>query len=78
MCPWAHQTSLWIRNVRSENGITINWKFFSLEETNRLDGKKHPWERAVSFGWTSRMTCINSTAWKTVAQHHGRQRTGLA
>ena len=52
MCPWAHQTSLWIRNVRSQNGIAINWKFFSLEETNRLDGKKHPWEREVSFGWT--------------------------
>ena len=52
MCPWAHQTSLWIRNVRSQNGIAINWKFFSLEETNRVEGKKHPWEREVSFGWT--------------------------
>ena len=52
MCPWAHQTSLWIRNVRAQNNIAINWKFFSLEETNRVEGKKHPWEREVSYGWT--------------------------
>ena len=31
MCPYAYQTSLWIRNVREETGLDIRWKFFSLE-----------------------------------------------
>ena len=52
MCPWAYQTSLWIRNVRDETGLDVRWKFFSLEEINRVDGKKHPWERAWSYGWS--------------------------
>jgi 2-hydroxychromene-2-carboxylate isomerase len=52
MCPWAYQTSKWVRNVRSQNGMTINWKFFSLEEVNLREGKKHPWERDWSYGWS--------------------------
>src|SRR5258707_13591088 len=51
MCPWAYQTSKWIREVRAQNGLDIHWKFFSLEEVNRVEGKKHPWERPWSFGW---------------------------
>jgi len=52
MCPFAYQTSKWIRDVREQNGLTINWKFFSLEEINRVEGKKHPWEREWSYGWS--------------------------
>lgn len=52
MCPWAYQTSLWIREVRRETALTINWRFFSLEEVNREDGKPHPWEREWSYGWS--------------------------
>ncbi|OBF81184.1 hypothetical protein A5791_05940 [Mycobacterium sp. 852002-51163_SCH5372311] len=52
MCPFAYQTSLWIRDVREQLGITVNWRFFSLEEINRVEGKKHPWERAWSYGWS--------------------------
>ena len=52
MCPYAYQTSLWIRNVRDETGLDIRWKFFSLEEINRQEGKKHPWERDWSYGWS--------------------------
>ena len=52
MCPWAYQTSKWSRNVREQNGLTINWKFFSLEEVNLREGKKHPWERDWSYGWS--------------------------
>ena len=51
MCPWAYQTSLWIRDVRRQNGLQIDWRFFSLEEINREEGKKHPWEREWSYGW---------------------------
>jgi 2-hydroxychromene-2-carboxylate isomerase len=52
MCPFAYQTSKWIREVRARNGLTINWRFFSLEEINRREGKKHPWEREWSYGWS--------------------------
>ena len=52
MCPYAYQTSLWIRNVREETGLDIRWRFFSLEEINRQEGKKHPWEREWSYGWS--------------------------
>ncbi|MEC7924186.1 MAG: DsbA family protein [Actinomycetota bacterium] len=52
MCPWAYQTSKWIRRVRDQNGLIINWKFFSLEEVNLREGKKHPWERDWSYGWS--------------------------
>lgn len=52
MCPFAYQTSVWIRNVRDQTGLTVNWRFFSLEEVNRVEGKKHPWERDWSYGWS--------------------------
>ena len=52
MCPYAYQTSRWIRAVRSQTDLTINWRFFSLEEINRPEGKKHPWEREWSYGWS--------------------------
>ena len=52
MCPFAYLTSLWMREVRALTGIQINWRFFSLEEINRPEGKKHPWEREWSYGWS--------------------------
>jgi 2-hydroxychromene-2-carboxylate isomerase len=52
MCPYAFQTSLWIRQVRQATGLDIRWRFFSLEEVNRAEGKKHPWEREWSYGWS--------------------------
>ena len=52
MCPYAYQTSLWIREVRELTGLSVNWRFFSLEEINRQVGKKHPWEREWSYGWS--------------------------
>jgi 2-hydroxychromene-2-carboxylate isomerase len=52
MCPWAYQASLWIRDVRDQTGLEVSWRFFSLEEINRADGKKHPWERDWSYGWS--------------------------
>lgn len=52
MCPYAYQSSKWIRAVRDRTELDIRWRFFSLEEINRVEGKKHPWERAWSFGWS--------------------------
>lgn len=52
MCPYAYQASIWIREVRARTGLDVSWRFFSLEEINRLEGKKHPWEREWSYGWS--------------------------
>lgn len=52
MCPYAYQASLWIRSVRDQGGCEVEWRFFSLEEVNRVEGKKHPWEREWSYGWS--------------------------
>ncbi|MFM2070699.1 MAG: hypothetical protein RLZZ623_962 [Actinomycetota bacterium] len=52
MCPWAYQTSVWIRRVREARDLDIRWRFFSLEEVNRPEGKRHPWERRIAYGWT--------------------------
>ncbi len=52
MCPFAYATSIWLRDVREQTGTTVNWRFFSLEEVNRAEGKKHPWERPWSYGWS--------------------------
>jgi 2-hydroxychromene-2-carboxylate isomerase len=52
MCPYAYQTSLWMRDVRDQLDLDVRWRFFSLEEVNRGEGKKHPWERQWSYGWS--------------------------
>lgn len=52
MCPWAYQTSKWMREVERQRDVQVTWRFFSLEEVNRQDGKKHPWEREWSYGWS--------------------------
>jgi 2-hydroxychromene-2-carboxylate isomerase len=52
ICPYAYQTSLWMREVRDQLDLDVRWRFFSLEEINRSDGKKHPWERQWSYGWS--------------------------
>ncbi|MEY3358290.1 MAG: hypothetical protein RIR87_1349 [Actinomycetota bacterium] len=52
MCPYAHQTSLWIREVQRLIDLRVNWKFFSLEVINHEEGKKWPWDRDIAYGWT--------------------------
>jgi predicted DsbA family dithiol-disulfide isomerase len=41
LCPWAWLTSLWIRQVRRQRPIDIQWKFFSLAGVNERDDKWH-------------------------------------
>src|SRR5690606_38845033 len=52
MCPWAYQTSVWLRAVREASGLRLRWRWFSLEEVNHVEGKKHPWERPWAWGWS--------------------------
>ena len=48
MCPYAYQTSLWIRDVRRQNGLHIEWKFFSLEEIDRKSTRLNSSHSSVS------------------------------
>jgi predicted DsbA family dithiol-disulfide isomerase len=52
MCPFAYQTSLWLRDVRDRVGVDLRWRFFSLEEINREPGQPHPWERDWAYGFS--------------------------
>ena len=52
ICPWAYQPSVWMREVRDRLDWEVDWRFFCREEGNRVDGKKHPWEREWSYGWS--------------------------
>ncbi|MCC5953673.1 MAG: DsbA family protein [Acidimicrobiia bacterium] len=52
MCPYAYQTSLWLREVRAHTGLEIHWRFFSLELVNLEEGKTPPWAREWSYGWS--------------------------
>jgi len=52
MCPFAFQASLWLRELVALGVVTLRWRYFSLEEINRTEGKPHPWERAWSYGFS--------------------------
>jgi hypothetical protein len=52
LCPFAFRTSRWMREVRRRTGLVINWRFFGLADVNRVEGKKHPWERTWPYGWS--------------------------
>lgn len=52
MCPWAYQTSRWLREAAAQRDLAIDWRLFSLEEVNHVEGKRHPWERPWAYGWS--------------------------
>jgi predicted DsbA family dithiol-disulfide isomerase len=52
MCPFAFQASLWLRELQALEIVKIRWRYFSLEEINRTEGKPHPWERDWSYGFS--------------------------
>jgi 2-hydroxychromene-2-carboxylate isomerase len=71
MCPYAYQTSVWIRDVQEQVGFDISWRFFSLEEINREEGKKHPYERdfVLQHGYADKTTTGAERFTKSVAKH---------
>ncbi len=77
ICPYTYQTSLWLREVRSRVGISINWRFFSLEEVRREPGAPHAWELITATGWQllriaallRRESQANCEAWYEAAAH---------
>ncbi len=52
MCPFAYETSIWIKEAREYYGFEIDFRFLSLEEINREDGKKHAYERDWAYGFS--------------------------
>ncbi|MDA8278525.1 MAG: DsbA family protein [Actinomycetota bacterium] len=52
MCPFAYETSLWVKDAREHYGFEVDFRFFSLEEINREDGKKHAFERDWAYGFS--------------------------
>jgi predicted DsbA family dithiol-disulfide isomerase len=44
-CPWAWQTSLWVRELRDAGLVTIEWRLFSLEVNTA--GVDVPFEEAA-------------------------------
>ena len=52
MCPFAYETSLWIKEARRHYQFEIDFRFFSLEEVNREEGKKHAYQRDWAYGFS--------------------------
>ena len=52
LCPFAFAASLWIREVARSSSFQLDFRFFSLEEVNLEAGKRHPWERDWSYGFS--------------------------
>lgn len=41
LCPWAWQTSKWIREVENVRDIEVEWRLFSLEIVNGLENNPY-------------------------------------
>lgn len=41
LCPWAWQTSKWMREVERVRDVEVDWRLFSLEIVNGLDGNPY-------------------------------------
>lgn len=53
ICPWAYQSSKWIREVSANNGVEVRWRFFSLHEVNRPKGSTgHDWDHGDAWQWS--------------------------
>ncbi|MCC6793067.1 MAG: DsbA family protein [Thermomicrobiales bacterium] len=57
LCPYAHAGASWLRDVRAQldGNLTINWKFFPLEQVNSDKGPDWKvWEQSTDHrtrGW---------------------------
>lgn len=52
LCPFAYQTSRWIRAVAARTDLRVHWRFFSLQEGNRKGDESHPWEEEWAGSWS--------------------------
>ncbi|MDP2729922.1 MAG: DsbA family protein [Dehalococcoidales bacterium] len=52
LCPYVYRASMWLARVKEEMGakLTINWKYFSLEQVNNDQGPKWKiWEQPEDY-----------------------------
>lgn len=52
LCPFVYRASLWLKKVREEmdDGLSIRWKYFSLEQVNSQQGPGWKlWEQPDDF-----------------------------
>src|SRR5689334_15951412 len=54
LCPLAWRTALWLREVRTQRPLDIEWKIFSLEVVNRKEGVEPDYVNGN--GWTALRT----------------------
>jgi 2-hydroxychromene-2-carboxylate isomerase len=47
LCPWAWQTSKWIREVEKVREIEVEWRLFSLEIVNGEADESNPYAEAL-------------------------------
>ncbi len=52
LCPYVYNAAVWLQRVKEEMGakLTINWKYFSLEQINNQQGPQWKiWEQAEDY-----------------------------
>lgn len=49
LCPWCWITAEWIREVRAQKGITVEWKLFSLAVVNELGEERYVPDRIAAL-----------------------------
>ena len=52
LCPFAWRTSLWMREVMRECGVSVTWKQFSLAIANNADPQSEYMRRDLTLGRT--------------------------
>jgi len=53
LCPLAWRTALWVREVRGQRPVDVQWRLFSLEIVNRKEGVEPNY---ISGGWAALRT----------------------
>lgn len=67
ICPFAWQTSKWIRLVRAETGIAVRWRFLSLYFLNKEDtdeplaDEEHAAGHAQSLRWHRVLAAVKAS-----------------
>jgi predicted DsbA family dithiol-disulfide isomerase len=52
ICPFAFETVLWLREIKTQRDVTLSWQFFSLELINHKPHQRLPYEREWTWGWS--------------------------
>ena len=74
ICPFAWMTSKWVRQVQSQRGYTVDWRFISLRQTNaHVDYDTH-FPPEYEAGHTAGLRLLRVL--DRTREEHGRDRVG--